>query len=165
MGVPIPSSTSQTIYVHARAAPVRATAVFRTAHARKAVKEFFQRTALSGFALFLSICLVLGQLIFSSWPSWLAAGEMFYVGRGQLFSVKVPSLCASLVEYRNAEFSPSAADRCKSCYPPNIRRGHHPFVRGTENETFLAGIWIFGQDASDNLRTRSKCTLTRHLSM
>lgn len=52
--------------------PPLARAIFAT----QVVKEFFQRTALSGFALFLSTCLVLGQLIFRSWPAWLAAGEI-----------------------------------------------------------------------------------------
>eukprot|EP00752_Nemacystus_decipiens_P005501 g4979.t1 len=48
----------------------------------KVVKEFFQRTVLTGFALFLSTCLVLGQLIFSSWPSWLVAGPAYLIWVG-----------------------------------------------------------------------------------
>ncbi|CAB1105761.1 unnamed protein product [Ectocarpus sp. CCAP 1310/34] len=36
-----------------------------------------KRTALSGLALFLSTCLVLEQLIFRSWPAWLAAGPAY----------------------------------------------------------------------------------------
>ncbi|CAM9339298.1 unnamed protein product [Ectocarpus sp. 12 AP-2014] len=48
----------------------------------KVVKEFFQRTALSGLALFLSVCLVLGQLIFNSWPIWLAIGPAYLVWVG-----------------------------------------------------------------------------------
>lgn len=37
--------------------------------------EFFQRTTLSGLALFLGTCLLLGQLFFGSWPLWLATGK------------------------------------------------------------------------------------------
>ncbi|CAM9356829.1 unnamed protein product [Ectocarpus sp. 8 AP-2014] len=48
----------------------------------KVVKDFFQRTALSGLALFLSMCLVLGQLIFNSWPIWLATGPAYLVWVG-----------------------------------------------------------------------------------
>ncbi|CAN0336374.1 unnamed protein product [Pylaiella littoralis] len=48
----------------------------------KAIVEFFQRTALSGLALFLSTCLLLGQLIFQAWPIWLATGPTYLIWVG-----------------------------------------------------------------------------------
>lgn len=41
----------------------------------QAILGFFQRTSLSGAALFLTTWLILAQLIFGGWPLWLAAGE------------------------------------------------------------------------------------------
>ncbi|CAM9101967.1 unnamed protein product, partial [Hapterophycus canaliculatus] len=48
----------------------------------KVVRDFFQRTALSGLALFLSMWLLLGQLIFHSSPTWLFTGPAYLVWVG-----------------------------------------------------------------------------------